>query len=399
MVSELPLSKQQIRETHMVEVSPPHEAPVWVATPEALALMLAQLRHSAAIAVDTESDSLYSYYEKVCLIQFSIPGTDYLVDPLRALDLSPLSEIFADPQIQKVFHAAEYDLLGLKRDYGFSVANLFDTMIAARILGWRRLGLASILKERFSVVLDKRWQRYNWGLRPLSREAMEYARLDTYYLLPLRDRQLEELQARRRLKEATEAFARRAQVHPVPRTFDPDGFWSLRGAYDLSPPGRAVLRELYIYRDRQARARNLPPFKVLTNSTLVHLAEALPRDLQALSRVKGMTPYLLRREATGLLAAIARGLKRSPPRLPRHDQSRRPDEATLLRYEALRQWRKGVAEERGVEPDVILSNGVLMRLARQAPETLAALQRLNVLGEWQYEMYGSQVLAVLRKGR
>jgi ribonuclease D len=379
------------------EMSFPVRPPLWVDTPEGLTLLLSRLQESAAVAVDTESDSFYSYYEKVCLIQFSIPGEDYLVDPLASLDLSPLGEIFAAPQIQKVFHAAENDLLCLKRDFGFRFANAFDTMIAARILGWRRYSLASILEEHFGVTLDKRMQRYNWGQRPLSQRAMEYARLDAFYLLRLRVLQERLLRDRDRWREARAAFERVLKVRPTLKTFNPDDFWGIHGAHDLRPEEQAILRELYIYRDKQARARDLPPFKVLPNATLVRLAVAKPNGRQALAQVQGMTPYLLRREAHGILAAIARGRRSPPPAPPHPNQDRRPDEATTRRYEALRRWRKDIAERRGVEPDVILPNNVLMALARRAPRTPAALEEIKIMGEWQRQAYGDQVLKVLKR--
>lgn len=379
------------------EILSPSKPPLWVETPEALALLLNRLRGSVAIAVDTESDSFYSYYEKICLVQFSIPGEDYLVDPLASLDLSPLGEIFADPQIQKVFHAAENDLLGLRRDFDFRFANVFDTMITARILGWRRYGLASVLEKHFGVTLDKRMQRYNWGQRPLSQRAMEYARLDTFYLLQLRALQEKSLREQGRWREAQEAFERVREVRPTPKHFSPDDFWGIRGAHDLHPEEQAILRELYIYRDKRARSRDLPPFKILTNATLVRLAEAKPGNREALARVRGITPYLLRREARGILAAIARGRSHPPPAYPSSNQKHRPDEATMLRYEALRQWRKSVAERRGVEPDVILPNNVLMALARRAPQTPAALKKIKIMGEWQRQTYGTKVLAVLKR--
>ncbi len=159
--------------------------PVLITRPAQLALLMAALREQPAIAVDTESNSLHAYQEQVCLIQFSTPQADYLVDPLADLDLSPLGELFANPAIEKVFHAADYDIACLKRDFGWSFANLFDTQWAARILGWSQVGLASILKTHFNVHVNKKWQRFNWGERPLPTEALDYARLDTHYLLPL----------------------------------------------------------------------------------------------------------------------------------------------------------------------------------------------------------------------
>ena len=154
--------------------------PVLITRPDALIQLANQLANEPILAVDTESNSLYAFQEQVCLIQFSTPQDDFLVDPLALDDLSPLAGLFADPKIEKIFHAAEYDLITLKRDYHFDFENLFDTMIAARILGWEKIGLGSILKSEFDVELNKRYQRANWGKRPIPSEMVNYARLDTH---------------------------------------------------------------------------------------------------------------------------------------------------------------------------------------------------------------------------
>ncbi|MDY7078916.1 MAG: ribonuclease D, partial [Chloroflexota bacterium] len=196
-------------------------SPEVITTPQQLEALMEALSDRPAVAVDTESNSLYAYQEQVCLIQFSIPGEDYLVDPLAGLDLSPLGHLFADPGKQKVFHAAEYDVMCLKRDFGFRFANLFDTMWAARILGWPRVGLGDVLQETFGVHTKKRYQRYNWGKRPLDQEALTYACLDTHYLLPLRHLQADALAQKENLEEAREVFDQVAASEPTFQSFSP----------------------------------------------------------------------------------------------------------------------------------------------------------------------------------
>jgi len=279
---------------------------IFVDTSAALRRMLRRLQDSPLVAVDTESDSLYVYFEKVCLLQLSIPDVDYLVDPLR-VDIAPLGVLFASPDHEKVFHAANYDILCLKRDYGFIFVNIFDTMLAARILGWKRYGLAAILQERFGVRVDKRLQRYNWGVRPLPAAALEYARLDTHYLLPLRELLIRELQAYGKLAEAQRAFAREACADPVVRGFDAEGFWRIPGVWQLDPVGQAVLRELYILRDNLAREVDWPPFKVIPNATMIQLAVTRPCTRRDLELVKGLSQHIRKRFAGKLLDAIARG--------------------------------------------------------------------------------------------
>jgi len=369
--------------------------PTWVDTPVALAALVERLRRERIIAVDTESDSLYAYFEKVCLIQFSVPGADYLLDPLALTDLSALAPIFADPAVEKVFHAAEYDVMVLKRDHDFCFANLFDTMIASRVLGWPNHGLGNILAERFDVAQDKRMQRHNWGRRPLSADEMKYARLDTHYLLPLRETLLAELRNDGLLAEAQEMFAEVTTAVWHGGEFDPAGFWRIRGARDLDPAGLAVLRELYLFRDREARRRDRPPFKVIADATLVRLARARPRSRADLEQVKGMTPYLIRRYGRRVLQTIARGRRAKPPSPPRNHNHHRPSPQVIARYEALRAWRKARAAQRGIDPDVIVSNAALMALARHAPATMKSLVAMQVLGPVKSAKYGHEILQII----
>lgn len=371
----------------------PNKPPIWIDHQEPLKDLLSILLKQPLVAVDTEGDSLYSYFDKVCLIQFSIPEADYVVDPLNA-NVSILAPFFADESIQKVFHAAEYDFLSLKRDYGFTFANLFDTMLAARVLGWPRYGLGSLLKEYFDVKLNKRFQRYNWGQRPLSAEALSYARLDTHYLLPLRQIQLERLQAANRWREAQAAFARETQVEPTPKTFDPDDFWRVKGARDLSAAQQAILRELYILRDKIARRIDRPPFKVMNNSVMLKLARIQPHNRETLRQIKGVGKKLVRYNGSEILQAIRQGQQSPPPHYQR--SANRPDEKTRTRYETLRHWRNNLAAERGVEPDVIINNDTLMSIARRNPKSLKALACLDELGDWQCETYGRTVIQILQ---
>jgi ribonuclease D len=367
--------------------------PLWINTAPLLEELLVQLSTQPVVAVDTESDSLYRYFEKICLIQFSIPGTDYLVDPF-AVDPTVLAPVFANPAIQKVFHAAEYDVLCLKRDFGFSFANFFDTMVAARILGWPHYGLSALLEQYFTVKLDKSFQRYNWRQRPLDADAIHYARLDTRYLLPLREIQLEQLQQIGRLQEALEAFARETHFEPTPKLFNPEGFWRIKGAKELDPQQQAVLRQLFITRDNIARQLDHPPFRVIGNSTLLRLAKQQPKRLTQLQHIKEFSHRSLQESLPEILNAIIVG-QAAPPPQPHSDRAR-PDPQVTLRYEALRHWRNTAAAARGVEPDVIMSNHTLMDIARHNPKTLATLAHMELLGEWQYETYGKTLLKVLK---
>lgn len=369
-------------------------APIVVAEASQLATLMEALAGEPIVAVDTESNSLYAYREQVCLIQISIPGADYLVDPLAGLDLAPLGGLLADPGVEKVFHAAEYDVMCIKRDFGFRFANLFDTMWAARILGWPRVGLGNVLEETFGVHTNKRYQRYNWGRRPLEQEAMAYAALDTHYLLPLRHLQAEALVEQGRWEEAREVFDQVAASEPVDLSFAPEDFWGIKGAYRLSGRQRAILRELAIWRDREARRRDRPHFKVLHDRVLAALARARPRSRKALRKVKGLSPRLVRRYAKPILEAVGRGMQARPPspppRPPRHS------EEEVERFRALKAWRKRAAAKRGVDPDVVVGNAVLWALAERDPSTIAEMKGIEGLGPWKRERYGKAMLKTLR---
>jgi ribonuclease D len=357
--------------------------------------LVQQLADQPNIAVDTESNSLFAYREQVCLIQFSTTKDDYLVDPIALPDLAPLATIFADPGIRKIFHAAEYDLLCLKRDFGFEFASLFDTMLAARILGRKEIGLGSILEAEFSVQLDKRHQRANWGHRPLPDYLLDYARQDTHYLLPLGERLESELIDKGLLALAQEDFQRLCQV--VARGDNgKTACWRVNGVHHLSPQQAAVLQELCVYRDEVARQRNRPLFKVMSDSTLQAIASTLPSNPDELKNVPGMTDHQLDRHGKALLQAVQRGLTAEPIHPPRNA---RPDDRFLARIEALKQWRKQKARELEVESDVILPRDLLHHLASKNPMDLEALSTCMEDVPWRCAQYGQEILGVLKKVR
>ena len=385
----------------------PLPPPIWVDTEPGFRAMLAHLRGEPALAVDTESNSLYVYQEQVCLIQISVPGADYLIDSLALSDLSELGPLLADPDVLKVFHGAEYDASVLHRDFGFTISSLFDTMWASRILGWPAHGLAALLEARFGVHLNKKYQRANWGVRPLPAPQLDYARLDTHYLLRLHDIQARELQARHRWPQARHRFAKVAAARGEPKKFDPHGFWRISGVRDLDDAGRGVLQKLYLYRDQLARSENRPPFRVISNQALLALSEQRPPSRQELQRVKGISARMAGRYGRGLLAAIRHGevqpLAWSDRVRPSNGSNRRqngkPSAACQARFEALRAWRNAAAEKRGVEPDIVLTNSTLWAVACRNPRRRDDLSGDDLLAPWQIHDFGDDLLAVIRRTR
>jgi ribonuclease D len=366
--------------------------PTLITHPQALWRLKDSLAQESILAVDTESNSLFAYQERVCLIQFSTKKGDYLVDPLAIDDLSPLAPIFASKRIEKVFHAAEYDVIMLKRDFNFRFGYLFDTMLAARILGWDGLGLGSILKNEFGVQLNKRYQRANWGKRPIPVDMLTYAQLDTHYLIPLRNRLRAELKANGRWALAVEDFRRLQNVNGRKPGNGGETCWRIKGSHDLSPQQAAVLKELCVYRDQVAKSINRPLFKVIGDQTLYAIAEDCPDDLKALRLLPGMSHKQVRRHGKALLKAVERGLRADPVVPPRN---RRPSVRYLARVEGLRSWRKMVAQEMGVSSDVVLPRDLLNEIATQNPKRETELANVLEQVPWRMENFGDEILGVL----
>ena len=370
----------------------PTAPPVWVSRPETFKRMVDDLSQRWVIAIDTESNSLYAYREQVCLIQISTGETDYLVDPLSLSDLSALAPIFADPNIEKVFHAAEYDVICLKRDFSFTFKNLFDTMVASRDLGRRSVGLAAILHEEFGVDVDKRYQRANWGARPLPPAMLAYARFDSYYLIPLRHRLKTALEVMERWPLAEEDFDRLCATS-VP-TLDPDSnhFWRIAAGQDINAREAAVLYELNQYRDKRALQADLPPFKVLSNQMLVQIAHSCPQNDVDLTRASGLRGRQLQRHGQGLLEAVRRGLEAPPLHRPSQP---RPDDHYLNRLERLKVWRRRTGQDWGVESDVILPRDVMEELAQADPHELAELDGVMASVPWRKRQFGRKILSAI----
>ena len=268
----------------------------------AIARVLAAEKH---LALDTETDSFYAYTPRVCLIQLSCRQNDFLLDAVMLRDLSPLAPLLSHPGVEKVLHASENDIIGLKRDFHLSVRPIFDTAVACRLLGQKQLALSRILVEEFGVKSDKRLQRCNWAKRPLSNEQLSYAQQDTHFLIELRHRLHRRLLERDLWGAAQERFRLleelRLKAEKLPH---PNSYLRLPGAETLSPGSLQVLKALFAYRERLARKTNRAPFRIMTNEVLVRLARELPQDLSSLVRVRGLPRWFGGRSAQELLRLL-----------------------------------------------------------------------------------------------
>lgn len=354
-----------------------------------------QLREENVIAVDLEADSLHSYREKVCLIQISTPTDTVLVDPLAVQDMSPLAPVLADPAIRKIFHAADYDIRCLYRDFGIEIRGLFDTMIACQMLGEEKVGLADVLTKYLDVALDKRYQRADWSKRPLEDGMVRYAMEDTCHLHQLAEILEQRLRDMGRLSWAEEEFALLEQVRPS----ENGGplFLRVKGAALLDRKQLAVLEQLLQWRDEEACRRDRPAFKVVGNKTLLGLAKSMPRALEETREIEGFSPRLAERYGRVLLGVVRKALalpKEEWPVYPRGERRERDPEVDE-RMKLLKKMRSAMAEQLAMDPGILVNNAQLEGLARACPADMEQLAELGVLKNWQREVLGEGLLREL----
>ena len=339
-----------------------------------LAAMLPQMADVDRIAVDTEADSLHCYFEKLCLIQLSFDCRDYLVDPLAGFDLSPLAGALADKEI--VLQGMDFDLRLLKRSMDFTATRVFDTVIAARLLGIREFSLAALVERFFGVTLKKGSQKANWAQRPLPREMAEYAVNDTHYLLPLAGLLEEELQAKGRYEWFQQSCERALAQTAVQRVRDEEEAWRISGAGTLPPRAAAILRALWSWRDREAQAADRPPFHILQNHLLLQAAH----DFH-----EGRTPdfkHLTPRRRRGFLDAAESALNLSESEWPKRPRrvGVRPTQDAERAAENLRRRRDVAAEQLGIDPSFIAPKATMESIA--ADETRSS----TLLVPWQRDL-------------
>ncbi len=281
----------------------------------------------------------------------------------------------------------------LHRDYGFEIANLFDTMVAARIIGKQKVGLGSLLESEFQIVLAKKYQRADWGKRPIKPEMLEYARMDTHYLVQLRDKLEADLKTMNRWEIAQEDFARLPRSILNNHQTKEDTIWRIKGIRDLDPSEVAILNELAQFRDQQAQRADVPLFKIIGDRTLVAIAAMRPQRLQNLEEIKGMTPGQIRRFGKGLLAAVQKGSQASAIKRPR---GTRYDPEYSDRLEQLRNWRKLTARKLNVESDVVLPRDVMEQIASENPESVSGVEALLTELPWRQSRYSANILEALQ---
>jgi ribonuclease D len=384
----------EMEETQRKEPPPPF---IWVATAESFERMHDEIIPASRVAIDIEADSLYHYSEKVCLLQISTDHRTFIVDPLAVKNIRDLSPLMKNPKIEKVFHAAAYDIFCLRRDFGFKLVNLFDTHIAAQFLGFEQLGLDVLLEKVLGVTHSKRRQRDDWSRRPLTPDQLQYAAMDTSYLLQLRDRLQQRLAAKRREAWAQEEFQAMEALKPPDRKFDPEGFRNIKGSRGLPVSQRAALRALYVLRDRFAREMDVPPFKVMNNAVMVSLVQSPPASPRDMFRRPGISYRVARRFAGEICRAIEGAHKedRAAEAAPARTGVRPPPREAKARLEKLKRWRRVKADELQLSVGVVFPGTLLETMAVIPPADLTSFQNIEGMRRWRAKEFGGDLLKIL----
>jgi ribonuclease D len=359
--------------------------------------MSRHLQGKRRVSVDLESDSYHNYGEKICLMQVSTDSRIYIVDALK-VDMAPIASLIQDTSKEKVFHDVDYDGRMLLTYLGVKPVPIFDTMIAARILGREKVGLADLLSEYFDVTLDKAFQKADWSRRPLGENMLSYAAQDVAYLLPLRDRMEKEIEGMSRSGWAREEFSRlvdNLEAMPERRAT----FLRVKGARELSPRELAVLQKLLDWREGEAKKLDLPSFKIVGTERLLRIARLHPRGYDQLQRSGILTDRQIARFGRGINRAVEKGMKVSREELPsfpepvRHKRDYMAER--LLR--CFKKARDSKAKELDMDPGFVMPNAMLKSLARARPRDLAGIKGSGLLKKWQLEVMGDSLAGCLQK--
>jgi ribonuclease D len=371
----------------------------WIETLPRLEEAARFLGQTGIIGVDLEADSMHHYFEKVCLLQMATESAGYVVDSLAVRDLSALQPVFSNPRIRKVFHGADYDIRSLYRDFGLGVENLFDTQLACLFLGLRETGLEALLRSRFQVDLNKKYQRADWSRRPLSPEMMEYAAMDGRYLIPLARMLEKELEEKGRISWVEEECLFLTKVRFAPPSRDPL-YLRVKGASLLNPRSLAVLERLLEFRETLAQESDLPPFKVIGNEALLELAMKSPLRVEDMEAGKVVSGKLIHRYGTRLLQEIQRAMAIPEEDLPVYPRRRKTDLPAPVRQrvKALKAWRDMRAKGLGMEPGILLSNALITDLAWKNPGSVIEMGEIPGLRRWRQNHFGQEILAAQAKG-
>ena len=348
------------------------------------------------VAVDLEADGLFSYRDKVCLIQLAGRAGITIVDPLKGADaLSGFKALLEDRGVLKVFHGGDYDIRLLKRDLEIRTVEIFDTMVASQLLGKEAIGLGALLDEYFGIKTDKKFQKANWSERPLSKEMLEYAALDVSNLIELAGILSAELKEKGRLSWAEEEFSLMEEAEPPPQKGVSS--YAVKGAGKFTPRQHAILQGLLEVRDRVASEWDRPPFKVISNKVFMEWAQRPPKNRREVIETKGASRGILAKLADELLESIKSAESLPADRLPKRAQYERRAPLTAeekKRLAAMKEARNKISEELGIGGGLIINSATLENLARLSGDEAKELLDISLKG-WQREAAGDILLNII----
>ena len=350
------------------------------------------------VGVDLEADSMYHFKEKVCLIQMAAPSINVVIDPLAVKDLSALKPLFKRNDICKIFHGADYDIRSLYRDFRITIDNLFDTELASRFLGFPETGLEAVVKKKFDVTLDKKFQRKDWSRRPLPPDMIAYAAEDVRYLLPLAESLKSELDEKNRLVWVYEECRQLSKVRPIGTNNQPL-YLNFKGAGKLDSRSLAVLEALLGFRRRIARRKDKPLFKIFSNRSLFELAGKKPLTLKQLEKTGVLSAKQISMYGRGLLTVMQDAMKLSEDELPLYPRkkTRRVSLAAAGRVKALRKWRDEQVQKLSIDPALICSRALINTIAVQRPLKLSELAAIKEMKNWQRKEFGRDIVRVMKQ--
>jgi len=358
---------------------------------------LSEISDVKELALDTEGASFHRFLDRIYLLQISTREHSAIIDPLPIGSPARLGQLLQSKAVEVVFHDADYDLRLLHQDYGWHVTNIFDTRIASQLLGIKSFGLAALLDQYFDVKLDKKHQRADWSMRPLTPDMLQYAAQDTRYLLQLKDQIKEQLERRGRLHWAEEEFARLEGTRWEAEE-SMEGFLRLKGARDLSRRELAVLREVANWRDTVAAQLDRATFRVMGNEALFEIARRAPKNATELGTIKGMPKGMIERAGADIISAIRRGMEAPEAELPKFPKGQRwnKDRDFDERVNRLKAVRDAAATRLELDPGVLCSRERLENVARSGAKTIDDLAAVADLRLWQIEEMGEGFVRALQ---
>ncbi|MBU0544721.1 MAG: HRDC domain-containing protein [Proteobacteria bacterium] len=361
---------------------------------------LKDIESEKRVGFDLEADSMYHFSEKVCLLQVASKNSAFVIDTLKLRDLSQLKPLFLRKDTIKIFHGADYDVRSLFRDFGIEIRNLFDTELASRFLGIKETGLEAVLRDRFNVKLEKKYQKKDWSERPLSEDMLNYALNDVRYLIPLSEILEKELEDTGRLSWVEEECEILCRVRSAVDNGEPL-FLKFKGAGKLSPRTLAVLEALLWFRREMAQQKDRPLFKIMGNNSILKLAETKPDSLKKIMNTDALSQRQLDIYGKDVIRVISKAVKIPGNMLPAYPRKKIPviSQAASNRIEAIKTWRDKKAIKLNIDPGLLLNKSLINIIGVKNPDDAAALGAIKEMKNWQRREFGEEIVRALRRGK